>query len=174
MTRNDFILKIASLFSTQMDGDLILLIEQYLEVALSDVAIFLIDNNDDKAEKFRTALTGQTWNSSQFAVPTDLLQHKQKKTVVMTLTDGSSIKQPVFQVDDWQKLLLIPSTVLGNHYFVMENNFFLIREKSGSTSGSNLGLNYYRTPTITDVDEELQPLLVSMLLKYIPNGKAEK
>lgn len=154
-----------------MDGDLILLIEQYLETALADMAITLIDNGDDKAEKFRKQLASQTWASSEFAVPTDLLLYKQKRTVVLTLT-VSSVKQPVFQVDDWQKLLLIPSTTLGNHYCVLENNKFLIRASDASVGGSNLNINYYRTPTITDISEELQPLLIAMLVKYIPNYKA--
>lgn len=170
MTRNDFVAKIASLFSNQMDGDLILLIEQYLDVALADMAMMLIDEKNDKAEKFRKQLANQTWASSEFAMPADMLGHKQKQNSVLTLT-VSSVKEPVFQVDDWQKLLLLPSSVtLGNHYCTLENGKFLIREKAGGTSGTNLNVNYYRTPTIDDVDEELQPILVANLLKYMPKS----
>ena len=171
MERNDFIAKIASLFSNQMDGDLILLIEQYLEVGLADMATLLIDENNDKAENFRKQLTGQTWTSGAFAIPADLLLHKQKENTILTLT-VSSVKEPIFQVDDWQKILLLPSTTtLGNHYCTLENGTYYIREKSGSTSGTNLNINYYRVPTIDDVTEELEPILVATLLKYIQPKK---
>jgi hypothetical protein len=165
-TRNDIILKLASLFSNEIDGDLILLIDQNLDNALNDTVGFLIDARDDRAEKFRKQVVDQTWASNEISIPADLLLHNQKKTVVLSITT-TGVKYPVFQVDDWRKLMMIPTATLDNHYAVLENGKFLIREKTGSTGGSNLNINYYRTPVIGDITTEIEPLLLNFLLKYI-------
>lgn len=131
------------------------------DLAYIDLARFLIDTDQELAKKLINQVTSQTWTNSTFSAPSDMLFHVQKP--VLRLELGSDL---CFQVQDRDKLNMI-GTTLDNTYYALEGKTFYIKHKSGTSSGTNLNLRYYKVPTVSDIDDELTPLFLDLLFRRL-------
>jgi hypothetical protein len=126
-----------------------------------ELARFLIDHDPEMAKKLITILSNQTWVSNRIAVPTDMILHKQKDTTRLTISGTLA-----YQVDDRDKLDLMSG--LDNIYYALEGTYFYIKHTNVLTvGGSNLGLSYYRIPTVTDIDDDLRPIFLDLLINRL-------
>lgn len=130
------------------------------DLAYIDLARLLIDTDAELAKKLITDATSQSWSSSKFNAPSDMLFHVQKPVLRMEI--GSEL---AYQVQDRDKLDMIAGT-MNNHYYSLEGKTFYIKHKSGTTSGT-LNLRYYKVPTNTLIDDELTPIFLDLLFKRL-------
>lgn len=140
-------------------------------LAYKELAIHLIDTDSEQAKKLVTSVANQVWASNQFSAPADMLFHKQSKHTRMDF--GGTL---AFQVKDRDTLTMIGTAStgadLGNHYYALEGKTFFIRHESGVTGASNLNLQYYKIPTISDIDSELMNTLLEILIpKLMPHAE---
>ena len=131
-----------------------------LDLALTDLARYLIDMDSELAKKLITSVANQSWSSSSFSAPSNMLFHGQKPVVRLDL--GGTL---AFQVSDRDKLDMV--TGMANIYYALEGKTFYIKHPSATTSGNNLNLRYYKIPAIADIDEEMTNLLVTLLLQRL-------
>ena len=134
-------------------------------LAYIDLARFLIDNDHELAKKLITSVANQTWATSSFSAPADMLFHIQKKVIRLDL--GGVL---AYQVEDRDKLDMISAT-LTNHYYALEGKTFYLKHASGTASGTNLNLRYYKVPTVTDIDDELTTIFLDFVFQRIATVK---
>jgi len=127
------------------------------DLAFIDLAKLLIENKPSLAKKLISSVANQTWASSSFSAPTDMLYNMEKTVIRLDL--GGTL---CHQLEDRDKLDMI-GTTLSNHYYALEGKTFYIKHASGTASGSNLNLRYYKVPTVTDVDDELTTIFLDIL-----------
>lgn len=136
-------------------------------LALRELAYFLIETDSELAKKLITSVANQTWASSSFALPSDFLYHKQKKTTRMDL--GGTL---AFQVEDRDKLDM--STGLTNHYYAIEGTTMYIKHSAGTVGASNLNLRYYKIPALSAIDAELRDIFLDMVVRRIMPTQPDK
>jgi len=137
-------------------------------LAFKDLAYMLLDTDSELAKKLVVTLTGQSWSSSSFSAPSNMLFHKQKQTSKISI--GGAL---VFQVTDRDRMDM--AYQVGNHYCVLEGKTFYIKHSAGTTNGNNLDITYYKIPAISDIDDELRnqflAILMARLIPQQPNVK---
>lgn len=132
------------------------------DLAYTDLAKFLIDSNSEMSRKLVKIVTNQTWATSKFLAPTDMLFYRQIDTTRLDIAGTLA-----FQLKDRDKLEMI--SAMANHYYALEGKYFYIKHSSGTTGASNLNLTYYKIPTKDDIDDELRNLFLEILLgRLIP------
>lgn len=172
LTNTQIIQWIYSKLGSEKDSGIIEpLIIAVADLAYYDLAKFLLDNDSEMAKKLAKSITNQSWSSSKFSAPTDMLFYKQIKTT--RLDFGGTL---AFQIKDRDKLDMI--TGVSNHYYALEGKIFYIRHSSGTISGSNLNMTYYKIPNKDDIDDELRNIFLELLLtRLVPqtqNGNSKR
>jgi hypothetical protein len=137
------------------------------KLAFKDLAHLLIDSDSELAKKLVKTLSGQTWASSAFEAPSDMVFHKQKKTTRIDLAGALA-----HQVEDRKKLDLLSTSV--NHYYALEGKTFYIRHATGVTGASTLRITYYKIPVIADIDDELMNTLVELIIRRLMPTNIDK
>lgn len=133
-------------------------------LALADLARILIDTDSELSGKLVVTLSNQTWANSSFAIPSNMLLHKQLETTKMYF--GTT---PAYQLKDRDKIDL--SSTLGNIYYALYGKTFYIKHTS-TTSGNDLNISYYKIPTLADIDEELRNLFIDLVIaRLTPSSK---
>lgn len=132
------------------------------ELAYADLAQMLLDTDSELAKKLITSVANQTWSSSSFAAPTNMLFYKQKKTTRMDF--GGTL---AYQVEDRDKLDLVAAAGISNTYYALEGKTFYIKSPAGTTSGTNLNLRYYKIPTVSDIDDDLRNIFLEILIRRL-------
>lgn len=165
---NNVISKVQSTFGNEVQGDDTLFLEQMMEPCMGDVLSDLIDANSKKINKFRKSLTSQSWSSSEFSAPTDMFYNKAK--FAMNMYIGGN---PVYFLEDRHKLKDISGFTRTKHYCAFKGgDKFDILHASGTSSGSDLDIDYFRTPAIADFDEELEGMLIVKLTEKLSMRKS--
>lgn len=131
-------------------------------IAFSDLAKFLVENHTDLAKKLITSVSNQSWSNSSFSAPTDMLFHLEKPVIRLDL--GGTL---CHQLKDRDKLDMIGTTLTNTYYALEGKTFYIKHATSGTTSGNNLNLRYYKIPAITDIDEELTPIFLDILFSRL-------
>lgn len=165
MTNQELIQYVEQRLNTQTDTVFVRpVILAVATLALTDLARVLIDTDSELSGKLIVSLTNQSWSNSSFAVPANMLLHKQIETTKMYF--GTT---PAYQVKDRDKLDLTPST-LGNIYYALYGKTFYI-DHTSTTSGSDLNISYYKVPTISDIDAELTNLFIDLVIaRLVPSS----
>lgn len=133
------------------------------ELAYADLAQMLLDTDSELAKKLVTTSVNNSWSSSSFAAPTNMLFYKQKKTTRMTIAGTLA-----HQVEDRDKLDLVAAAGISNTYYALEGKTFYIKSPAGTTSGTtNLDLKYYKIPAVTDIDDDLRNIFLEILIRRL-------
>lgn len=147
--------------NTRMSRPMIIAIGQ---LALKDLAQTLLDTNSELSKKLIAELTNQTWSSSKFDAPSNMLFYRQKDTTKIDI--GGTL---AFQVEDRDKLEM--GANLGNIYYALEGKTFFISHPS-LTGGSNLNIRYYKIPELANVDSELRNIYIELVLaRLVPQQR---
>ncbi len=164
MTNQELIQYVEQRLNTQTDTVFVRpVILAVATLALTDLARVLIDTDSELSGKLVVSLTNQSWSASSFAVPSNMLLHKQMETTKIYF--GTT---PAYQVKDRDKLDL--TIGLGNIYYALYGKTFYIKHTS-TTSGSDLNISYYKIPAISDIDAELTNLFIDLVIaRLVPSS----
>lgn len=133
------------------------------ELAYKDLAMFLIESNSEFANKLITSAVNQTWSSSQFTAPSNMLFHRQIETTRIDFNGTLA-----HQVSDRDALDM--AGTLSNIYYALEGKTFYIKNPS-ATSGSTLNIRYYKIPENSDIDDELRNTFLEILMQRLYGQK---
>jgi hypothetical protein len=126
-------------------------------LAYSDLAKLATEQDPLMAEKLKTTLANQTWATSQFTLPTNFLRHKQIEFTKVYF--GTTLAH---QVRDRETLDMI--TGMLNIYYAIEGLKLYVKHTGGTSSGTNLNISYIKIPTVSDLDDELTPTFLQLLM----------
>lgn len=136
------------------------IIKAQADLALTDLARYLLDTDHELAKKLVTSVANQSFADLTFSAPSNMLFHGQKSVIRLDL--GGTL---AYQVSDRDKLDMLSG--MSNVYYALEGKTFYIKHPTPETISNNLNLRYYKVPAITDIDTELTPLLITLLLQRL-------
>lgn len=165
-TNEELLARVYSIIGSERDSSMAKpVVLAMATLAYRDLAVQLIETDSEQVKKLVKTSTNQTWASSAFSAPSDMLFHKQIKSTRIDL--GGTLAH---QVRDRDTLDMI--TGQSNHYYALEGKTFYIKHSAGTTGASNLNITYYKIPAITDIDAELMNMLLQILIpRLLPTAE---
>lgn len=176
MNSNNLIAKVASLTSRKMDGDFILLCEQYLNVALEAACKFIALNKPTGHEKLLKAfspvttedyiplLDYNTLDVSEF-YPLAIIMKDFYLFYLHDTQDGDVKLRPVNTLD-----ALSLAEVHGSGYYFLLYPLVYINTPAKFANIGEIHLTHYKYLTIAEYPDELEEYLIAELLKLVsPN-----
>ena len=137
------------------------IIKAQADLALTDLAQYLLDTDHELAKKLITSVANQSFADLTFSAPSNMLFHGQKSVIRLDL--GGTL---AYQVSDRDKLDMMSG--MNNCYYALEGKTFYIKHPTPDTiPRNNLNLRYYKIPVILDIDAELTPMLITFLLQRL-------
>ena len=136
------------------------IIKAQADLALTDLARYLLDTDHELSKKLVTSVANQSFADLTFSAPSNMLFHGQKSVIRLDL--GGVL---AYQVSDRDKLDML--TGMSNVYYALEGKTFYIKHPTPEAIANNLNLRYYKVPAIADIDTELTPMFLTLIMQRL-------